>query len=311
MPSKHNQAIAALIIIGIGVTIFFMWETVGGFKKSVVDNPYANLTRPVFYPESPWEGDDGSKLQIFEFADFACPTCAEIQPVVEKIFAKYGNRLVHVWKDFPIHPDISKKAAMASRCAGRQEKFWPYHDWLFKEQKNIKSLAFTAGAKALGLDEAKFTACLADKKVAGYIERDFLEGQALGVAQTPLMNAAQLRQWLAGGQEVGAHTRHHVRLTQASTATCVDEITRSKTELEDLTGFPVRHFCYPYGEATTEHAAMVRAAGFDSATTTQRGRCQPGEDWMQLPRVPVLRATQLALFWLKLATGYEDRRRGS
>lgn len=134
---------------------------------------------------------------------------------------------------------------------------------------------------------------------------------ALGVAQTPLMNAAQLRQWLAGGQEVGAHTRHHVRLTQASAATCVDEITRCKTELEDLTGFPVRHFCYPYGDATTEHAAMVRAAGFDSATTTQRGRCQPGEDWMQLPRVPVLRATLLALFWLKLATGYEDRRRGS
>ncbi|MDP3617389.1 MAG: polysaccharide deacetylase family protein, partial [Rhodoferax sp.] len=58
--------------------------------------------------------------------------------------------------------------------------------------------------------------------------------RALGVAQTPLMTAAQLRHWLAGGQEVGAHTRHHVRLTQANAATCVDEIAHSKTELEDL-----------------------------------------------------------------------------
>jgi len=32
---------------------------------------------------------------------------------------------------------------------------------------------------------------------------------------------------------------------------------------------------------------------------------------MQLPRVPVLRSTSLPLLWLKLATGYEDRRRAS
>lgn len=134
--------------------------------------------------------------------------------------------------------------------------------------------------------------------------------RAAGIAQTPLMNAAQLRQWLLAGQEVGAHSRHHVRLTQASAATCIDEITRSKTELEDLTGFPVRHFCYPYGEFTPDHAAMARSAGFDSATTTQRSRCQLGEDWLQLPRVPVLHSTMLALLWLKVASGYEDRRRG-
>ena len=66
---------------------------------------------------------------------------------------------------------------------------------------------------------------------------------------------------------------------------------------------------YPYGEFTPEHVAQVRAAGFESATTTQRSRCQSGEDLLQLPRVPVLRSTSLPLLWSKLATGYEDRRR--
>ncbi len=132
---------------------------------------------------------------------------------------------------------------------------------------------------------------------------------AAAIAQTALMDGAQLRQWLAGGQEVGAHTRHHVHLAQANATTCRDEIAGCKAELEDLTNSPVRHFCYPYGEFTPDHAAMVSEAGFDSATTTRRSRCLSDEDMLQLPRVPVLRATSLPLLWLKLATAYEDRRR--
>ncbi|MFZ4481898.1 MAG: polysaccharide deacetylase family protein [Rhodoferax sp.] len=132
-----------------------------------------------------------------------------------------------------------------------------------------------------------------------------------GIAQTPLMDRAQLRQWLDAGQEIGAHTRHHVHLAQVDAETCRDEVEGCKTELENITGAPVRNFCYPYGEFTPELSALARRAGFDSATTTQRSRCHSGEDLMQLPRVPVLRSTSLALLWLKLATGYEDRRRSA
>jgi peptidoglycan/xylan/chitin deacetylase (PgdA/CDA1 family) len=132
-----------------------------------------------------------------------------------------------------------------------------------------------------------------------------------GIAQTPLMDAAQLRQWLAGGQEAGAHTRHHVHLPQLDATGCVDEIAHCRTELEGMTDAPVRHFCYPYGDFMPDHAEIVRMAGYDSATTTQRRRCQTGEGLMQLPRVPVLRSTMLPLFWLKVATGYEDRRRAA
>ncbi len=130
-----------------------------------------------------------------------------------------------------------------------------------------------------------------------------------GVAQTALMDASQLRQWLTAGQDIGAHTRHHVRLTQVDTATCVREIAVCRLELEDLTGAPVRHFCYPYGEYQPAHVAIVQQAGFESATTTQRSRCLAHEDLLQLPRVPVVRSTSLPLLWIKLVSGYEDRRR--
>lgn len=131
----------------------------------------------------------------------------------------------------------------------------------------------------------------------------------VGIPPSALMNAEQLRAWVAGGQEIGAHTRHHVHLNALDDAACLQEIAGSKAELEDMTGSVVRHFCYPYGEFSARHVEQAREAGFHSATTTQRSRCHSGEDLMLLPRVPIPRTCTRAALLLKLKTGYEDRRR--
>ncbi|MDP2366879.1 polysaccharide deacetylase family protein [Rhodoferax sp.] len=129
-----------------------------------------------------------------------------------------------------------------------------------------------------------------------------------GVAQTRLMDAAQLRLWVQGGQEVGAHTRHHVHLPGLSATQSQEEIAQSRVELELASGAPVRHFCYPYGQYLPEHTGKVTEAGMVTGTTTHRGRCASGADLLQLPRVPVLRSTSMLTLWLKFATAYEDRR---
>ena len=99
-----------------------------------------------------------------------------------------------------------------------------------------------------------------------------------GMPQVPLMTAGQLRRWVAGGQEVGSHTRNHVRLLQINAATALAEMTQDKTALEDLLKTPVRHFCYPYGEYASPHVEMAQQAGFQTATTTSRGRVAvPGQ----------------------------------
>jgi peptidoglycan/xylan/chitin deacetylase (PgdA/CDA1 family) len=130
-----------------------------------------------------------------------------------------------------------------------------------------------------------------------------------GIPEAALMSSAQLEQWIEHGQEVGAHTRRHAHLLQLDAEKARDEIAGCKIDLEDLLGRAVQHFCYPYGDYAPEHVSMVLEAGYLTATTTKRSRCQYQEDWMQLPRVPVARRTTRLAFWLKLATGYEDRRR--
>ena len=145
--------------------------------------------------------------------------------------------------------------------------------------------------------------------VSGQIGGSNVWDHGKGIPARRLMDDVQLKAWLAGGQEVGAHTRTHVDLLRADAATARDEIAGCKRELEQRLGAEVRHFCYPYGAHLAGHAAMVRAAGYATATTTVRSRAQDTDDLFELPRVPVLRTTSLPILWLKVATGYEDGKR--
>jgi peptidoglycan/xylan/chitin deacetylase (PgdA/CDA1 family) len=133
--------------------------------------------------------------------------------------------------------------------------------------------------------------------------------RSIGIPQVPLMSTVELRQWVAGGQEVGSHTRHHARLKQITPGESMDEIEACKTELEGTLDVAVNHFCYPYGDYEASHVQMAKTAGYETATTTQRGRCHSGNSMFELPRITVARRTTRLGLWLKVATGYEDRAR--
>lgn len=144
--------------------------------------------------------------------------------------------------------------------------------------------------------------------VSGLLGQTNVWDESQGIAQTPLMSEAEIRQWALAGQEIGSHTRSHVDLTARSDEAGLAEISAGKTGLEEILGQSVGHFCYPYGRYEKRHIEMVGSLGFSSATTTQRSRCHAGTDMLKLPRVPVLRSTTLPVFWLKIASAYEDRR---
>ena len=127
-----------------------------------------------------------------------------------------------------------------------------------------------------------------------------------GVKQADLMSPEQIRAWSQAGMEIGAHTQNHCQLTSLPDEDALREISASKEELADLIGREVEHFCYPYGIYEARHTAMAKSAGYQSATTTRRGKVQPGADLFQLHRIPVVRSTYLPQFLLKLLTEYEN-----
>ena len=93
----------------------------------------------------------------------------------------------------------------------------------------------------------------------------------LGEAPEPIMDKAQVRDWLAGGHDIGSHTLTHPHLTQLSGSEAREEISASRKKLEDLFGRPIEHFCYPYGDWNEAVRDMVEAAGYQTACTTLTG----------------------------------------
>lgn len=142
--------------------------------------------------------------------------------------------------------------------------------------------------------------CYAVSSLAGQTnEWDAADAQS-GVQAKPLMTAAQMREWIAGGQEIGSHTRHHVNLNNVSDAAADVEILNSKKELEAMTGVACEHFCYPYGQYSSRHVAMAKAAGYDSSTTTQLGAAGAHHPLHELPRMGVMKNTNLFQLWRML-----------
>jgi peptidoglycan/xylan/chitin deacetylase (PgdA/CDA1 family) len=123
-----------------------------------------------------------------------------------------------------------------------------------------------------------------------------------------LMSDEQIRAWRAAGMEVGAHSRTHPHLIDCTDAELQNEIAGSKADLEALTGSAITQFCYPYGDLNERVVSAVRQAGFEAATTTQRGRARTNDDFLLLRRVLVAGSTLPHLFLSKLLSKYEDKR---
>ncbi len=124
-------------------------------------------------------------MTLVEFADYECPYCQKVAADIKKLQADLGDKVAFTYKDFPLPMHArAEKAAEAARCAGKQGKFWEFHDELFRSKElDVDELKAEAGA--LKLDSAEFDKCLDSGEQAATVERDRKEGMRLGLSGTP------------------------------------------------------------------------------------------------------------------------------
>jgi hypothetical protein len=80
-------------------------------------------------------------------------------------------------------------------------------------------------------------------------------------AQNVTMSEPSIRE-LAQTFDVGAHTMRHTFLDGADEPTARQEITDSKSWIQDVTGKPCTMFCPPGGRFNRGHLRMVKSAGY-------------------------------------------------
>ena len=167
--------VGALILVA--AVIFTQGQ--GGHANGPLTSPFAPKasvgTPSGLHTDGRTLGDPNAAVTIDLWADFQCTACytftETIEPQVVSDLVATGKAKMVFHDELVID---SKKAgstesldaANAALCANDQGKFWPYHDWLFANQYQENSGAFTkdrlkATAAAMGgLDLTKFNSCV-------------------------------------------------------------------------------------------------------------------------------------------------------
>ena len=115
----------------------------------------------------------------------------------------------------------------------------------------------------------------------------------LGNLEPGSFTVAHVRELVAAGWELGAHTFTHPDLRGLDAAALRHEVAGSRHEIARLFGVQVDFFCYPAGRYDARVIAAAREAGFLGATTTIDGLASP-ERPFELKRVRVSRGDGVA-----------------
>ena len=131
-----------------------------------------------------------------------------------------------------------------------------------------------------------------------FVATGLIGGPHPRLPQERIASSEELIELAAAGFEVGAHTVDHPRLTTMSYRETLDQLTRSRTYLEDLLGSTVRSMAYPYGAFDEHTLRAVSHAGYEIACA-----CSGPAPWraLTLPREPVFPSTSKLQLQLKLA----------
>ena len=142
---------------------------------------------------SPIMGNHDAPITILEWGDYQCTFCYKFHQntldIINEDFIKTG-KVNLVFKDFPLNGPDSLLAAEAAYCAEDQEKYWQYHDELYKNWGGEKTGWITREsldefAMTVSLDLDKFNKCLDEHKYQNKVNLIHEFGKEIGIDATP------------------------------------------------------------------------------------------------------------------------------
>jgi len=145
-------------------------------------------------------GSTSAPIKMAAWEDYQCPYCQiwseQFEPQLVTDFVATGI-VQYQFHDLAFigtghTPDESLAAAVAAQCAGDQNKFWEYHDWLYANQNPggenkgwFTTDKLEAIALKVGLDKTSFDACTVNPAKATAVIAERTTGGSLGISSTP------------------------------------------------------------------------------------------------------------------------------
>lgn len=139
-------------------------------------------------------GPVDAPVVMIEYSDFQCPFCGrfarETEPELLRSYVDKGVLRIE-WRNFPVFGEESERAALAGWAAGRQKKFWEFHEVAYSRPRERNKGEFSAEklvamARQAGVpDIERFRSDMASDAARAAVRKDQEEGYGLGVSSTP------------------------------------------------------------------------------------------------------------------------------
>ena len=175
------------IIIGIAAGGFlFGYETNSNDSKILTSEKLIKNGSPIM-------GNTDAPITILEWGDYQCTYCYKFHQntlnTINSEFIKTGKIKI-IFKDFPLNGYDSQLAAEASYCAHDQQKYWEYHNELYKNWGGERTGWITRDslikfAEKIELNIEKFNECLDDNKYQNKVNDMYDFGKEIGIDATP------------------------------------------------------------------------------------------------------------------------------
>ena len=205
--------LGAVAVLGIGIVGYSVGSNALGTAATMpVDvEGLDDMERLVELAQGVTRGDPDAPITIVEFGDFQCPGCGQfalqVKPQIDLTYVQPGQAKF-VFYDYPL-VEIGHQhaflAARAARCAGDQDRYWEYHDALFRNQSSWSGQSqvvgsFVSYADQVGLDTDTFEACLRSERHADVVtlleERDETVSDRAAIHRNFLLRGAALLELL-------------------------------------------------------------------------------------------------------------------
>src|SRR3989344_5009901 len=168
-----------VIILGIGYGMIWLVSSLSGSSGQQIQMQISDKD----YSTGPSNGD----IVLVEYSDFQCPACAAWNSVLQQLKKDKDikDELRIIYRFFPLskihlNAEISAQSAYA---AGKQNKFWEYHDVLFEKQSEWSSLSkslaqdrFIAYAESVGISLDQFIVDANSSEAINAVQDSYREG---------------------------------------------------------------------------------------------------------------------------------------
>jgi protein-disulfide isomerase len=177
------------IVLIVSIALLILFFVTGYVYKNNQTEEYVKMSKEqalLFQrPHSFVVGDENAKVQLVEFFDPACETCAQFHPLIKRIMKEHDGKIKLVLRYAPFHQN-SDYAVMMLEAAREQNLFMETLEFMFDTQDywvkhhvvDAKELWYLLN-NIEGLDMEKMAQFINSKKANTVIEQDLNDAKTV------------------------------------------------------------------------------------------------------------------------------------